>query len=399
MHGETRMAKLEQMCWAAALSEQPAAREALGEVLAQLQERLRGEEPDLVLLFLSSQHRGQARAILDGVRQRYPRCRVFGCTASGVLGAGREIERREGLSAIAARLPRVALGALYCRPGVVPDVARLASAFGVTAADDPHFLVLGDPHDPTLVQLLAVLDEAYPRAVKVGGLFSGSAPGEGLLIDDDLLRSEGSMVLALSGNLRVHGLLSQGCRPVGEPMIVTRCRDNVIEQLNVGKPVEALRKLFGSLDAREQALCRHALHLGLEMKANAHEFHAGDFLVREVLGLDPNSGAMAVGARMQDYQVVQFHLRDGLSAARDLDRQFARLPDDAAVRWRAALMFSCTGRGQALFGVPNHDSDALARRLGSLPVAGFFAAGEIGRVEGTTFIHGYTSAIALFGER
>lgn len=392
------MPPLEQMCWASALSEQPSARDALAEVLAQLEQRLRGE-PDLVLLFLSSRHRARARAIVDGVRRRYPACRVFGCTASGVLGSGREIERREALSAIAARLPGVALGALHCRPGVAPDAARLATAFGVTAPDDPHFLVLGDPHDPTLAQLLAALDEAFPHAVKVGGLFSGSAPGEGLVIDDDLLRSEGSMVVALSGNLRVQGLLSQGCRPVGQPMIVTRCRDNVIEQLNVGKPVEALRKLFTSLDPREQKLCRNALHLGLEMKANAHEFHAGDFLVREVLGLDPSSGAMAVGARVHDYQVVQFHLRDGLSASRDLDRQFGRLPDDVAVRWHAALMFTCTGRGQALFGVPNHDSDALARRLGPLPVAGFFAAGEIGRVEDTTFIHGYTNAIALFGER
>jgi small ligand-binding sensory domain FIST len=386
------------MRWGAAVSEHPSAPDALAEVLGGLHERL-GCEPDLALLFLSSHHRRHARAIVDGVRARHPGCRVFGCTAAGVIGAGREIERREALSVIGARLPGVTIDVLHSRPGAAPDAAHLASAFGAGSPDEPSFLVFGDPHDAALAELLAGLDEAFPLAAKVGGLCSGSAPGEGLLIDDDLLRSEGSLVVALRGNLRLHSLVAQGCRPVGEPMIVTHCRDNIIERLNVGKPVEALRKLFGTLDARDQALSRHALHLGLEMKPKVQEFEAGDFLIREILGLDPASGAMAVSARVRVYQVVQFHLRDGRSAAQDLERQFARLSPEQTASCRGALMFSCVGRGQALFGVPNHDSDTLARHLGPIPLAGFFAAGEIGGVEGTTFVHGYTSAIALFGER
>jgi small ligand-binding sensory domain FIST len=162
--------------------------------------------------------------------------------------------------------------------------------------------------------------------------------------------------------------------------------------------------LVGGLDAsfpadeRDRELFRSSLFLGIEMKEALAEYHPGDFLVRNLVGLDARSGALVVGARLHDGQVVQFHLRDAETSARDLEERLARYrsalpapPSDAG-----ALLFSCLGRGQFLYGRPDHDSAAFARHLGRIPLAGFFCNGEIGPVEGRTFLHGYTSAFAIF---
>jgi small ligand-binding sensory domain FIST len=188
-------------------------------------------------------------------------------------------------------------------------------------------------------------------------------------------------------------VVAQGCRPIGEPMIITRSRDSVVYELNVGTPMEALQRTFRTLSPRDQELGRHSLHVGIEMRAAAHRYEQGDFLIREVAGIDPRTGAMAISGRSEDYQVIQFHLRDPSTAAADLETKLIALGprEDAA----ALLLFSCLGRGQALYGKPNHDTDLSCRVLGPLPVGGVFGAGEIGPGIDHTRLHGYTSVLGI----
>ncbi len=124
---------------------------------------------------------------------------------------------------------------------------------------------------------------------------------------------------------------------------------------------------------------------------------AGDFLIRNVLGLDPDSGALWVGARIAPASIVQFHLRDGESASGELEsRLSASLAGHAPPS--AALLFACAGRGRNLFGVSGHDSGTL-RRMIDIPVAGMFSAGEIAPIQGATFVHGYSSVFGLIRPR
>jgi small ligand-binding sensory domain FIST len=317
-----------------------------------------------------------------------------------VIGAGKEVERSEAISVVGARLPGVTVSTFHLAPAPrALEVEYLSELVGVSAADARGFVLLGDPATLDSEELLKRLDAAYPNAPKVGGLVSGvEAEGQAALFLDEQRLSSGLIGVAFSGALELDTLVAQGCRPIGDPMIITRCKDSVIYELNTGKPVEALQKLYERLEPRDQELCRHSLFVGIEMSARSHSYGHGDFLIRNLAGLEPNGGAMAVHGNLANYQVVQFHLRDARASAHDLEQRLARLARSGHGKDVAgALLFSCMGRGQGLYGVPNHDSDLFCKQLGALPLGGFFANGEFGPVGGQTFLHGYTSVFGLFG--
>ena len=201
----------------------------------------------------------------------------------------------------------------------------------------------------------------------------------------------------MRGCLDVKPIVAQGCRPIGSPMFVTGARGNLVRELDGRMPTNILQELFDEADARERALLQSSLFLGIQMHAGRSEYERGDFLIRNLLSSDPETGALSVGAAVEPNQVVQFHLRDAHTASEDLEhalRRCTRLRE----RLRGALLFSCVGRGQGLYGVANHDTEAIQASLGPVPMSGFFGNGEIGPVEGRTFLHSYTSAIALFCE-
>jgi small ligand-binding sensory domain FIST len=234
--------------------------------------------------------------------------------------------------------------------------------------------------------------------VVVGGLTSGVLePGSSQLFADSSVRRTGAMLLALSGNVTIDPVLAQGCRPVGDPLFVTACEGNLIAELDGHRPKEILTSLFATLDEADRARFGDALCIGLALPGPRESVGAGDFLMRNVLGLDPDSGALWIGSRIAPNAIVQFHLRDGQSASGELESKLSaslasRLPPSAA------LLFACAGRGRNMFGVTGHDSGTL-RRMVDIPVAGMFSAGEIAPVQGATFVHGYSSVFGFIRPR
>jgi small ligand-binding sensory domain FIST len=183
-------------------------------------------------------------------------------------------------------------------------------------------------------------------------------------------------------------------------MFVTSCERNIVRGLDGRPPLDVLRDLHERLEERDRLLARHSLFLGIVMREDRQEYRQGDFLIRNLLGIDSGSGALAVGALLDENAVVQFHLRDARTSAQDLDellRSYQRA--EVTPPPRGSLLFSCLGRGQFLYGAPDHDTDAFRSRLGDIPLGGFFCNGEIGPVQGRTFLHGYTSAFGLFRAR
>ncbi|HEX7481772.1 MAG TPA: FIST N-terminal domain-containing protein [Polyangiales bacterium] len=389
------------MRWASAVSERVDTRAALEEAVSAV---LAGSDrsPDLVLAFVSAHHAPAYESLYAWLREAVGEALFVGTSAAGVIGAGRELEGREALSLTAAWLPDTLVRSVHLRQ--LPDDDNPHSwsrTLGVPLSAAPCFLVLADPGSCDSDRLLRCLDTAFPRSVKIGGLMSG---GEGkqtpALLHGSRVERGGALLLMLDGPIELTTIVAQGCRPVGEPLIVTRSRGNIIQELNAGKPADVLRGLHARLPTRDLALFDSSLFLGLAMTDKRGSYEAGDFLIRNILGVDRESGAMATDARLGEYQVVQFHMRDRESAAQDLAqrlRQFAR--SDAAARARGALVFSCVGRGERLYGVADHDSDVFQRRVGAASLAGCFCNGEIGPVAGKTFVHGYTSVFAVFSER
>jgi small ligand-binding sensory domain FIST len=385
------------MRWASALSQQARLEDAVVETATSIREALGEVGPDLVAAFVSAHHRPAYVRLGELVRRELPGSLVLGCTAFGVIGAGREVEGEPALSLTAASLPGVDLQPFRVEqlPAGTPE--ELRQAFGIRAAR-PNLMVLADPLTLDAAELVRSLDVAYPGMIKIGGLASGgSSPGENRLFLGAEALWGGAVGVALSGNLAVDTIVAQGCRPIGRPMLVTRCEGNVVHELDGKPPLAVLRALFETLPERDRDLFQNSLFAGVEMRQDQVEYCESELLVRNLVGADSDTGALAIGAPLHSMQVLQFLLRDARTAEEDL----ARLLDRSKLRGaspRGALLFSCVGRGAHLFGKPDHDSDLFREKVGPVPLGGFFCNGEIGPVGGSTFLHGYTSAFALFRE-
>jgi small ligand-binding sensory domain FIST len=224
----------------------------------------------------------------------------------------------------------------------------------------------------------------------------GAGPGDGPLVLDGAVVAGGAAGVLLRGPVGIRSIVSQGCRPVGRPMVITKGRENVIAELGGRTPLAQLQELWQSLAPAEQALMQRGVHVGRVINEYQGEFQRGDFLVRNVLGLDRDSGALAITEHVRVGQTVQFHVRDAETADEDLH---ALLQLDLSAHERppaGALVFSCNGRGTRLFKQPHHDARAVRSEAGAVPLAGFFAAGELGPVGGQNFIHGFTASVVLF---
>jgi small ligand-binding sensory domain FIST len=387
---------------ASAVSEHIETGQAVVQLLEHLHRELEGARPDLLALFVSEHHGQHFEAVARSLRDTWPQAQLVGCGASSVIGAGREIEAAPSIGLLAAHLPGVELThfqlASEALPRLVARPEALREQLGLVQDDRACLLLLADPFSPGTEALLAVIDTAAPETVVVGGVASGApGPGRSALFAGDAFAREGWVGITLRGEIDVETVVAQGCRPIGTPMFVTRGDGNLIRELDGRRPIEVLEELFAAGDARERALLQSSLFIGIQMQAGRTEYGQGDFLVRNLVGADEQSGAIAVAAEIEDTLVVQFHLRDAHTASEDLELALRRRTL-LRERLRGALLFSCLGRGQGLYGVANHDSDLLQGHLGPVPLAGFFGNGEIGPVEDRTHLHAYTSAFALLCE-
>ena len=393
------------MKWASTVSDDPRLEVALRGAAAELRAQLGTASPDLVVAFVSGHHEADFERVPALMAAALGGGLLLGCSAGGVIGGGREVEQRPGLSLTAASLPGVELRPFHLAANALPacpdDVVAWERLLGVPSANEPHFVLLPDPFSFDAEEFLRSVDRAYPRSRKIGGLASGGRnPGANALFLDRRVHRSGLVGVALHGNVEVDTIVAQGCRPIGQPMFVTACERHLLLELDGQPALQALQRLYDELDAADQELARHSLFLGIVMSENRQEYQQGDFLIRNLMGLDPTRNALAIGALLRENSVVQFHLRDARTSARDLEQMLAGYQAAGqAERPQGALLFSCLGRGVYLYGEPDHDTSAFQRHLGEIPLGGFFCNGEIGPVQGTTFLHGYTSAFGLFKSR
>ena len=390
------------MKWASTVSDEPSLEVAIEKCARQVREELGGDAPDLAIVFVSAHHSAEYDWVPELVKRHLGPTPVFGCSAGGVIGGGREIEQRPGFSLTIASLPGVKIGRFHLEGDDLPDLdaspASWEKALAVSAVDAPHFLLLADPFTFPAPNLLLGMDYAFPRSAKIGGLASGGqGHGGNALYLDDKTYASGAVGLGLWGDIHVDTIVAQGCRPIGKPMYITDCRDNILQALDGEPAMKVLQELFDSSDERDQGLMRSSLFLGIAMDEFQDNPEQGDFLIRNLIGTDSQSGAIAIGETLQEGHLAQFHLRDAMTSRDDLMAVLTRYVDDShSSPAHGALLFSCLGRGEHLYGRPNHDTDLFQERVGTIPMGGFFCNGEIGPVGGTTFLHGFTSSFGLF---
>jgi len=360
-------------------------------------------DPDLIVAFFSSHHRHNALYIGERIRETFPHAQVLGSSAGGVVAAHKELEGEPALALTAARMPGVALQTFHLEPEDLPlpdDAAgwRQAIAGNALVADPAAVLLLPDPFTLDIEKVLGGIQAAFPTVPIVGGVASGARlPGQTRLLAGEHGQDRGLVGLTLSGNVVVDTVVAQGCRPIGVPMFVTRAEANLIHELDGRPAAEVIQELYGTLSETDQKLARQGLFVGLVMSEQQQSYGRGDFLVRNVLGFaSEHENALAVAAMVRSNTVVQFQLRDAQASAEDLIAHLRAYAEEHEEPPAGGLMFSCLGRGQGLYGRPDHDSSIFAASVGDVPLGGFFCNGEIGPVGGQVFLHAYTSAFALF---
>ena len=389
------------MPFAAAGSRAPRLDEAIETVCQRIRAELDGVAPDLTLAFVSHAHAEEFPRLAEAVRRQTGSHVLLGCSGETIVTGSEEVEQGPVLTLWSAVMP----GAEFCPfqldfsetpdgivcSGYPPDL-------DARAGDTRAVLMLGEPFSSVPAAVLDHLAAELPGIPVIGGMASGGRrPGQnGLFLDSNLILS-GAIGVVIRGGARVRSLVSQGCRPIGTHFVVTRADHNVILEIGGRPPLARLQEILPTLTERDQQLVRNGLHVGLVMNEYQDRFERGDFLISNVVGADAQTGAIAIGNRVRPGQTMQFHVRDGETADEDLRQLLERDRATYASPPDAALLFSCNGRGTRLFDEPHHDAALIQDYLGPLPLAGFFAQGELGPVGGRNYIHGYTASIALFG--
>ncbi len=326
---------------------------------------------------------------------------LVGSSGVGLIGPGQEEERTQGFSLLLLHLPETSVRTVplpVLREESEVTAERMRELAGPGAEKCTAWIVFANPLTLAVEPWLDAWNEAFPGVPALGGLASGGRREDSMFVFHEREVVEGGVALGFAGGVKVRTLVSQGCRPVGEPFTITGAEGQLVTTLGSRPAFQVLDDTFGSLPARDKAVAKDNLFIGLAMSEYLEEFKTGDFLVRNLIGGDPQSGVLAVGTSPGSPRVgqtLQFQLRDRSSADAEL-RQLLEQVRNENITPIASLLFCCSGRGRHLFGTPNHDADAVRDLLGLKPSAGFFCNGEIGPVGGRNFVHGYTASIALF---
>lgn len=377
------------MSFAVACSQAESTAEAAAAAAGDLAEALEEDSPDLVVFFATAAHLDAMDTLATVLAERLVPGILLGAGAVSVIAGGRELEEVPAVVAWGARAADAApvrfgpaLGADHSPIGDLPPVG-----------DEPRtLLLLADPFSFPADRLLGELDAAGTRLRAIGGLASAaSSPGGNRLVLGGETFDDGAVGLLLGAGAEVATVVSQGCRPIGRPYAVTRGERNLIHELGGRPALERLQEIVGGLGDADRALVQRGLHIGIVVNEHKLDFDRGDFLVRGVLGIERESRGLAVGDVVETGTTVQFHVRDAATAGEDLNRLMS------GHRAEGALLFTCNGRGQRLFGVADHDASVVSGAIAPAPLAGMFCAGEIGPVGGRSYLHGFTASVALFG--
>jgi small ligand-binding sensory domain FIST len=367
--------------------------DAFAEAAGRAQLGLGGAPADLVAVFASTANLDGVEDGIAAVEARLSPRALMGCGASGVLGAGRELEQG-GVVVWAASLGGGAAESFHLEPlATGDDELVIVGLPDLDAAD--AVIMLADPYSFPIEPLLAQLGQDFPGLPVIGGLASARGNDGPVLMHDDAVANNGAVGAVLRG-VDVRACVSQGARPIGPEMVITAADGNVVHELASRPALLRLREAIGELDPEERLLAANGLLLGIVIDENRPDYLRGDFLVRGLVDVDEESGSVTVGDVVRVGQTARLQVRDGASADEDLREVLSGQLRSLRAPPAGALVFTCNGRGVGMFGAPDHDAAALEDAFGAVPAAGFFCAGEIGPVGRRNFLHGFTATMAVF---
>ena len=367
----------------------------------QLRGQLTAERVSFGLVFMAPKLFPQAQQILEILRVHARIPLLAGCSSQGLIVGQEELENDPGLTLALYALPGAELKAIHFTQEQVEEANGPGYWHMETGIEPPAtngWLVFIDPYHLDSETWLRGWNEAYAPLPVLGGLASGDFTEQStqVYLNGEVF-DEGGVAISVGGNVKLAGVISQGCTPIGETWTLTKVDQNIIHEIGNRPAYEVLAETFGKLSPEDQRKARGNLFIGLVVNEYLEEFHRGDFLIRNLLGADAKSGSIAVGAMPRLGQTVQFQRRSAAAATEDMQELLGRTRQQiGSSTVYGGCLCCCNGRGEGLFGRPHHDAEMVQKRLGPLGLSGFFCNGEIGPVGEKNFLHGYTASLALF---
>ena len=366
-----------------------------------LRAQLLAPQVSLGLVFMSPKFFPFARQTLEILRVHARIPLLAGCSSTGLIAGPREIEGATGLVLALYSLPGAELKEFRFTQKQVeeangPGYWHLET--GVEPAHTNGWLVFIDPFHLDAESWIRSWNEAYAPLPALGGLASGISNQQTtqVYLNGDVFE-DGGVAISVGGDVQLTGVISQGCTPIGETWTLTRVEKNLIHYIGNRPAYTVLAETFQKLPPEEQRKAQGNLFIGFVVNEYLEDFHRGDFLVRNLIGGDPQSGVLAVGTLPRAGQTMQFQRRDAGAATEDMNELLARAKKQiGGATIYGGCLCCCNGRGKRLFGRANHDAELVQERLGPLGLSGFFCNGEIGPVGEKNFLHGYTASLALF---
>ena len=400
------------------------------EAVRDVSSTLGANAADVALVFVSSHFASDLPRLLPLLQQRLNASHWLGCLGGGVVGTtadneAHEVEQNPALSVMLLNLPGAQLQSVQLNSNDLPDLDGAAQHWhewvGLKPGSSRSLLLLIDPTCSGINDLISGLDYAYPAVDKIGGIAIPHNAAHGSLLCGDGVAA-GAVGLSIGGDWFLDPVVAQGCRPIGPVFAIEQAQRNVLLELSDGdrrdSPVACLQRVLAGLSAEDRELVQHSLFLGVERQelsagaalAKLQRFAsdsgqsdpAGNneqertFLVRNLIGVDPRNGAVAVAERVRAGQNVQFQLREA-QASRQEARQLLQTSHSTSAEKDplCGLLFACLGRGSGLFGTADGDVSIAREVMPNLPMAGSFCNGEIGPLGGATHLHGYTACWGL----
>jgi small ligand-binding sensory domain FIST len=373
----------------------------LREWARNLRAQLRAPQVSLGLVFMTPKFFPHARQVLEILRLHARIPLLVGCSSTGLIAGAEEIEEGAGLVLALFSLPGAVLKENYFTQTQIDNAEtedHWQSETGVGLDQTNGWLAFIDPFHLDAEAWLRGWNRSYPGMPVFGGLASGvfNEQSTQIYLNGEVYE-EGGVAIAVGGEVTLAGVISQGCTPIGETWTLTRVEQNLIHRIANRPAYEVLAETVNQLSAEDQKKARGNLFIGLVVNEYLEDFHRGDFLVRNLLGGDPHTGVLAVGALPRAGQTMQFQRRDARAAEEDMSELLLRARKQiGAAKVYGGCLCCCNGRGKNMFGRSGHDAQMVQQQLGGIGLAGFFCNGEIGPIGTKNFLHGYTASLALF---
>lgn len=335
----------------------------------------------LGFLYATDQLAGDMNALLDHFRTHTGVEHWIGTIGMGISATGREYFDVPAIAVMIADLPAGSYHVLdaVADPDAVPEAVR-------QLIDSPHFAILhGDPTNAQLPDLIARCAGSMASGFVVGGLTSSRAANVQVA---DHLTEGGISGVVFDERVGVVTRLTQGCSPIGQHHEVSECRRNILIQLDGRPALEVFKEDIGEVLARDLDRVAGYIFAGFPIAGS----DTGDYLVRNLVGIDVNNNLIAVGEMLETNQPIMFCRRDGESAREDMERMLSAISGSLSGTPRGGVYYSCLGRGPNLFGAESQELRMIRDALGEFPLVGFFANGEISHDR----LYGYTGVLTLF---